>query len=586
MSIGNPLAVQRSMYPHSALAYTANAKYGNIENQHFNLVNDSKPGNRLIENPDGSLGIISKTPAEVFGEKVLRPMLDQATSFGGRVFSILKNGGSYFDQTLTRMMQIFPGVSASETGQIAFFEKKCPEGWEDYLPAEGRFIIGSGVYQNTTEDGRYERANYTSGDIGGEIQHKLTQGEMPRHSHSIFYGKILGNNPFRDVDNRAFKEATFYSGRDGSTGQTGKSSPHNNMPPYIALKACKKTGETFDGDVTDDRITNQTVSPPATLRPKYSFKRGDEELFINRGNNDAIKLGVGIENRDIYFQKGDTYSTRERLYVRFHSNPNDKIVINGFFSGSGYIQKPQKIRFLILKNGSSIDLSKPLKLFWSGGTAQSDIYTYHRGNGEMFINEINNGIKSLNDIIKLGAGITKSDVYFQRGGTYSTRERLYVRFYSNPNDKIVINRFFSGDGYIQKPQKIEKIVFDNRDQIDLSQPLDLFWSQGTAQSDIYHYYRGNGEMFINEIANGVYSLNDTIKLGPGITKSDIYFHKGSAYSIRENLYVRFHSNPNDKIVIKAFFYANGHIQKPQKIEKILLNDGSKIDLTKPFRLQT
>lgn len=91
-------------------------------------------------------------------------------------------------------------------------------------------------------------------------------------------------------------------------------------------------------------------------------------------------------------------------------------------------------------------------------------------------------------------------------------------------------------------------------------------------------------MVINEINNGVNSLEDKIKLGPGIVKSDVYFQRGSGYGHTDELHIRFHSKSNSIIIINQFFDNEGYIQQPQKIETLEFDNGSKINLTKPFRL--
>lgn len=84
-----------------------------------------------------------------------------------------------------------------------------------------RFIIGAG-------------AAYGHGNIGGEATHILTIDEMPEHSHTadIKYmdeahqsGNPWGSGGDDDI------EGTYKF----TTEPAGKSQPHNNLPPYIAL---------------------------------------------------------------------------------------------------------------------------------------------------------------------------------------------------------------------------------------------------------------------------------------------------------------------------------------------------------------
>lgn len=84
-------------------------------------------------------------------------------------------------------------------------------------------------------------ATYKAGSTGGEATHTLTQAEMPKHNHAIYYpnggapevGAAYG---FPEVGskNTWWAEACM-------TGQTGDSKAHNNMPPYLAVYIWKRT---------------------------------------------------------------------------------------------------------------------------------------------------------------------------------------------------------------------------------------------------------------------------------------------------------------------------------------------------------
>lgn len=75
---------------------------------------------------------------------------------------------------------------------------------------------------------------YAAGTTGGEATHTLTVGEMPKHSHSIFYPNAGGSAsaaigyPTTGSKNTWWAEASKVS-------ETGGSAAHNNMPPYIAV---------------------------------------------------------------------------------------------------------------------------------------------------------------------------------------------------------------------------------------------------------------------------------------------------------------------------------------------------------------
>lgn len=83
----------------------------------------------------------------------------------------------------------------------------------------GRMSVGQGAH-----------GSYPIGEMGGAATHTLTIDEIPAHSHDV---------PGSLAD---FDHARFRRGRDTSitdpvpTGETGGGQPHNNMPPYLALR--------------------------------------------------------------------------------------------------------------------------------------------------------------------------------------------------------------------------------------------------------------------------------------------------------------------------------------------------------------
>lgn len=87
---------------------------------------------------------------------------------------------------------------------------------------------------------------YTAGATGGEAQHTLTYGEMPNHSHdlrSLADHKLTawgsGENPTFDLG----KISADSGGNSNflTTESAGSSMPHNNMPPYKAVKYWTRT---------------------------------------------------------------------------------------------------------------------------------------------------------------------------------------------------------------------------------------------------------------------------------------------------------------------------------------------------------
>ncbi len=103
----------------------------------------------------------------------------------------------------------------------------CPKGWTDLGVSEpghfaGRTIVAVGRNQN--------RQAHEYRDRGGAETHVLTTAELPKFVKSL---KV-----FRERDGAGPGTLAYIT--DVKVGTAGKSSPHNNMPPYIALYFCKK----------------------------------------------------------------------------------------------------------------------------------------------------------------------------------------------------------------------------------------------------------------------------------------------------------------------------------------------------------
>jgi hypothetical protein len=90
---------------------------------------------------------------------------------------------SKIDSKFSELLKLINKNNNVNIGQIGYFEENCPEGWEEYTKAKGRFFLASGEYVDVAKDGRTEKANWQVGQVGGEIDHKLTIDEMPSHNH-------------------------------------------------------------------------------------------------------------------------------------------------------------------------------------------------------------------------------------------------------------------------------------------------------------------------------------------------------------------------------------------------------------------
>lgn len=75
-------------------------------------------------------------------------------------------------------------------------------------------------------------STYSAGSTGGEAKHTLTVNEMPAHTHGLSFG--IGYNDIGGLD-------PTNGGSGMSTLSSGGGAAHNNMPPYLAVYAWRRT---------------------------------------------------------------------------------------------------------------------------------------------------------------------------------------------------------------------------------------------------------------------------------------------------------------------------------------------------------
>ena len=92
---------------------------------------------------------------------------------------------------------------------------------------EDRFLLGAG-------------STFAVNSTGGEINHKLTVDEMPKHSHAASFTFNHSGNWHVGMIAQG-DSSTSISSRDNVVGYRGDDQPHNNMPPYMAKYMWIKT---------------------------------------------------------------------------------------------------------------------------------------------------------------------------------------------------------------------------------------------------------------------------------------------------------------------------------------------------------
>jgi hypothetical protein len=118
----------------------------------------------------------------------------------------------------------------SPQGVVAFFDKDCPDGWDELKEEAGRFLLAAG-------------AGFPRNHSGGKKEVVPGLAEMPSHEHKT------------EVARKGFKAVTDTWKGGGTPGGTfvgsqdsievkvtasGGGKAHENMPPYLALTLCRK----------------------------------------------------------------------------------------------------------------------------------------------------------------------------------------------------------------------------------------------------------------------------------------------------------------------------------------------------------
>lgn len=116
----------------------------------------------------------------------------------------------------------------------------CPDSWTRFEAGSGRMIVGVGTRVGV--EGSFRLLADSNGSVyqtGGAETHKLTEREMPSHSHVFAINHRKGSGSGTTTVGRIPADETSANASRRTTA-TGGNIAHNNMPPYIALYYCKK----------------------------------------------------------------------------------------------------------------------------------------------------------------------------------------------------------------------------------------------------------------------------------------------------------------------------------------------------------
>jgi microcystin-dependent protein len=149
---------------------------------------------------------------------------------------------------------------------------KLPTGWvkcdgtNDTPDLRGRTVVGVGQY-SAEENGKTQDKFFAFKEKSGEMEHALSEEEMPSHGHDIYRSQYQGNDhspssttfyaltasntggqganyykgqtlPFpyvKHTGGRVVKDADGNPMKDADGNTMYETVPHNNMQPYFAL---------------------------------------------------------------------------------------------------------------------------------------------------------------------------------------------------------------------------------------------------------------------------------------------------------------------------------------------------------------
>ncbi len=159
---------------------------------------------------------------------------------------VVDNIGALLKQTQGSVSDIQKKIASLDTGQaklivnqmeipkgtVAFFDlRSCPSGWEEFVQARGRFLLGANLNRSNGLSARFP------GRQGGAESHTLTTAELPAHRHSVHWTDNRGA-PIPATEHMPGRYGN--ANRGTNTGAVGGGLPHNNMPPFHVLLQCKK----------------------------------------------------------------------------------------------------------------------------------------------------------------------------------------------------------------------------------------------------------------------------------------------------------------------------------------------------------
>ena len=173
-----------------------------------------------------------------------------------------------------------------------------PAGWQLCDGTNGtpdlrdKFVLGAGP-------------SHAVGETGGEEEVTLTTAQMPKHSHifGIRMSAQLGKDKVPPSSDTTTGTGISY----GSTGTTGGSNPHPNMPPYYTLcYIMKLTADSTDGVVS---LNGQTGEITLSEGDNITITKSGSTITISATGGGSSLQSITITNPPdkVNYSVGDVF---------------------------------------------------------------------------------------------------------------------------------------------------------------------------------------------------------------------------------------------------------------------------------------
>lgn len=162
-----------------------------------------------------------------------------APSLGGQMIQV----HSYLRQLVEQMNQ---NLNAQEEAESARKEETQAEPFAPIrcYPVGSLYLSVSAVSPQALFGGRWERLKdrfllaagdtYLPGSLGGEAEVRLTEAQMPVHTHQVSRGSVTV------IEGTERTIATLSGSGFQTTAPAGGGQAHNNLPPYLAVYVWKR----------------------------------------------------------------------------------------------------------------------------------------------------------------------------------------------------------------------------------------------------------------------------------------------------------------------------------------------------------